>query len=117
MKLKNRIAWWIPKCASSECPSDEVTVTLIRTTKSNAYGEDFIIYDSYGVVFRQLDVSSDQQYTWSVTLCKGRYTIQMMDNDYYVGWSSGSNLVIKKGSSKVGTFSCSGKSKTSYFTV
>ena len=69
------------------------------------------------VRFRQPVVSDYQQYTWSVTLCKGVYTILMTDSDGD-SWSSNSNVVIKKGSTTIGTFRCSNsQSTTSTFTV
>ena len=117
--LKNKIAAIIPNCiVPPVCTTGQETITLIRTTKGWAYEEDFIIRDSNGYMkFRQPALSNDQQYTWSVTLCKGVYTILMTDS-YGDKWSTGSNVVIKKGSTTIGTFSCTNThSTTSTFTV
>ena len=117
--LKNKIAAIIPNCITPPvCTTGQETITLIRTTKNWAYEEDFIIRDSNNVVrFRQPVVSDYQQYTWSVTLCKGVYTILMTDSNGNK-WSTGSNVVIKKGSTTIGTFRCSNShSTTSTFTV
>ena len=109
----------IPDCvAATVCNTGQETITLIRTTKDDADEEDFIIRDSNGYVrFRQPVLSNNQQYTWSVTLCKGVYTILMTDS-FGDKWSTGSNVVIKKGSTTIGTFSCTNThSTTSTFTV
>ena len=117
--LKNKIAAIIPNCIIPPvCTTGQETITLIRTTKQYAGEEDFIIRDSNNVVrFRQPVVLDYQQYTWSATLCKGLYTILMTDS---LGdkWTSNSNVVIKKGSTTIGTFSCTNThSTTSTFTV
>ena len=80
--IKNKIAAIIPNCIiSPACTTGQETITLIRTTKGWAGEEDFIIRDSINVVrFRQPALSNNQQYTWSVTLCKGVYTILMTDS-------------------------------------
>ena len=117
--LKNKIAAIIPNCiVPPVCTTGQETITLIRTTQSWVSEEDFIISDSNGYMkFRQPALSNDQQYTWSVTLCKGVYTILMTDS-YGDKWSTGSNVVIKKGSTTIGTFSCTNThSTTSTFTV
>ena len=115
--LKNKIAAIIPKCITPACTTGQETITLIRTTKNWAYEEDFIIRDSNNVVrFRQPVLSENKQYTWSVTLCKGVYTILMTDS-YGDKWSTDSNVVIKKGSTTIGTFTCSNSQSTSTFTV
>ena len=117
--LKNKIAAIIPNCiVPPVCTTGQETITLIRTTQSWVSEEDFIIRDSNGYMkFRQPALSDYQQYTWSVTLCKGVYTILMTDS-YGDKWSTGSNVVIKKGSTTIGTFSCTNThSTTSTFTV
>ena len=117
--LKNKIEAIIPNCVTPpDCTTGQETITLIRTTKQYAYEEDFIIRDSNGYMkFRQPTLSNNRQYTWSVTLCKGVYTILMTDS-YGDKWSTGSNVVIKKGSTTIGTFSCTNShSTTSSFTV
>ena len=116
--LKNKIAAIIPNCIIPPvCTTGQETITLIRTTKQYAGEEDFIIRDSNGYVkFRQRVVSDYQQYTWSATLCKGLYTILMTDS-YSDSWSTGSNVVIKKGSTTIGTFRCSNSHSTLSFTV
>ena len=109
----------IPNCITPPaCTTGQEAISLVRTTTNFAYEEDFIIRDSSGYVrFRQPVLSNDQQYTWSVTLCKGVYTILMTDS-YGDKWSTGSNVVIKKGSTTIGTFSCTNThSTTSTFTV
>ena len=78
--------------------------------------EDFIIRNTDLIVnFRQPSVSDNKQYTWSVTLCKGNYSIFMTDSSS--GWSSGSNVVIKAGSTTIGSFTCSSSSASFSFTV
>ena len=78
-----------------DCTTGQETITLIRTTKSGAGEEVFIIRDSNGyLVFRQPSLSNNQQYTWSVTLCKGVHSILMTDS-YGDSWSSNSNVLIK----------------------
>ena len=116
--LKNKIEAIIPNCVTPpDCTTGQETITLIRTTKQYAYEEDFIIRDSNGYMkFRQPTLSNNRQYTWSVTLCKGVYTILMTDS-YGDSWSSNSNVVIKKGSTTIGTFTCSNSQSTSTFTV
>ena len=117
--IKNKIAAIIPNCITPPiCPTGQETITLIRTTKQYASEEDFFIRDSNNVVrFRQRVVSDYKQYTWSVTLCKGLCTILMTDS-YGNKWSTYSNVVIKKGSTTIGTFSCTNThSTTSTFTV
>ena len=118
MNLKNKIAWCIPNCIPlPTCTTGEEVITFIRTTKYYAYQEDFIIRNSNGVVYyRQPSVSNYQQYTWSVTLCKGSYWIVMTDT-YGDGWSSGSNVVLKVGSTTIGTYTCSSSSSSYTFTV
>ena len=95
--LKNKIEAIIPNCVTPpDCTTGQETITLIRTTQSWVSEEDFIIRDSNGYMkFRQPALSNNRQYTWSVTLCKGVYTILMTDS-YGDKWSTGSNVVIKK---------------------
>ena len=117
--LKNKIAAIIPNCVTPPvCTTGQETITLVRTTKGWAYEEDFFIRDSNNVVrFRQPAISNNQQYTWSVTLCQGLCTILMTDS-LGDSWSSNSNVVIKKGSTTIGTFRClNSHSTTSTFTV
>ena len=116
--LKNKIEAIIPNCVTPPvCTTGQETITLIRTTQSWVSEEDFIIRDSNGYMkFRQPTLSNNRQYTWSVTLCKGVYTILMTDS-YGDSWSSNSNVVIKKGSTTIGTFTCSNSQSTSTFTV
>ena len=116
--LKNKIEAIIPNCVTPPvCTTGQETITLIRTTKGWAYEEDFIIRDSNNVVrFRQPVLSENKQYTWSVTLCKGVYTILMTDSNGDK-WSTDSNVVIKKGSTTIGIFSCTNSQSTSTFTV
>ena len=117
--LKNKIEAIIPNCITPPvCTTGQETITLIRTTQSWVSEEDFIIRDSNGYMkFRQPALSNNRQYTWSVTLCKGVYTILMSDS-FGNKWSTGSNVVIKKGSTTIGTFSCTNThSTTSTFTV
>ena len=118
MNLKNKIAWCIPNCIPlPTCTTGEEVITFIRTTKRWADKEDFIIRNSnYVVYFRQPSVSNNQQYTWSVTLCKGINSIVMTDS-HGNKWSTDSNVVIKKGSTTIGTFTCSNSQSTSTFTV
>ena len=118
MNLKNKIAWCIPNCIPlPTCTTGEEVITFIRTTKSWASEEDFIIRNTnYVVYFRQPSVSNNQQYTWSVTLCKESYLIVMTDT-YGDGWSSGSNVVLKVGSTTIGTYTCSSSSSSYTFTV
>ena len=117
MNLKNKLAPWIPNCYPlSICTTGVEVVTIIRTTKSWASEEDFIIRNTDLIVnFRQPSVSDNKQYTWSVTLCKGNYSIFMTDSSS--GWSSGSNVVIKAGSTTIGSFTCSSSSASFSFTV
>ena len=117
MNLKNKIAWCIPNCIPlPTCTTGEEVITFIRTTKSWASEEDFIIRNTnYVVYFRQPSVSSNQQYTWSVTLCKGSYLIVMTDTSG--SWSFGSNVVLKVGSTTIGTYTCSSSSSSYTFTV
>ena len=118
MNLKNKIAWCFPNCIPlPACTTGEEVITFIRTTKSWASEEDFIIRNTnYVVYFRQPSVSNNQQYTWSVTLCKESYLIVMTDT-YGDGWSSGSNVVLKVGSTTIGSFTCSSSSASFSFTV
>ena len=117
--LKNKIAAIIPNCIIPPvCTTGQETITIIRTTKQYAGEEDFIIRDSNGYVkFRQPVLSENKQYTWSITLCKGKHSILMTDS-WGNKWSTDSNVVIKKGSTTIGTFRCSNShSTTSTFTV
>ena len=117
--LKNKIEAIIPNCVTPPvCTTGQETITLIRTTQSWVSEEDFIIRDSNGYMkFRQPALSDYQQYTWSVTLCKGVHSILMTDS-FGDSWSSDSNVVIKKESTTIGTFSCTNsQSTTSTFTV
>ena len=117
--LKNKIAAIILNCITPPvCTTGQETITLIRTTKSGAGEEVFIIRDSNGYrKFTQPTLSNYQQYTWSVTLCKGKHSILMTDS-WGNKWSTDSNVVIKKGSTTIGTFRCSNSySTTSTFTV
>ena len=89
---------------------------MIRTTKNYSNQEDFIIRNTdFIVYFRQPSVSDNKQYTWSVTLCKGYYTIFMTDS--FNSWSSGSNVLIKVGSTTIGSFTGSSSSASFSFTV
>ena len=118
MNLKNKIAWCIPNCIPlPTCTTGEEVITFIRTTKSWASEEDFIIRNTnYVVYFRQPSVSSNQQYTWSVTLCKESYLIVMTDT-YGDGWSPGSDVVLNTRSTTIGTYTCSSSSSSYTFTV
>ena len=106
MNLKNKLAPWIPNCYPlPTCTTGVEVVTIIRTTKRYSNQEDFIIRDSnYVVYYRLLSVKNKKKYTWSVILCKGSYLIVMADS-YGDGWSFGSNVVIKVGSTTIGTYS------------
>ena len=61
-------------------------------------------------------ISNNNGYTWSVTLCKATHTIHLYgytsSSSYY--WYSGSNVVLKKGSTVIGTYTCSSKYYTSF---
>ncbi len=117
LNLKSKIAEWIPNCIPlPACTTGEEVITIIRTTKSWASEEDFIIRNSnYVVYYRQPSVSDNQKYTWSVILCKGINSIVMTDTSG--SWSSGSNVVLKVGSTTVGTYTCSSSSSSYTFTV
>ena len=89
---------------------------MIRTTTSAASEENFVIRNTDFIVnFRQPSVSDNKQYTWSVTLCKGNYTIFMTHS--FNSWSSGSNVLIKVGSTTIGSFTGSSSSASFSFTV
>ena len=116
--LKYKISAAIPNCITPPtCTKGKETITLIRTTKKYASEENFFIRDSNGFTkYQQPTISNDQEYTWSISLCKGDYTLYLTDGNNN-GWSSGSNIVIKKGSTTIGTFRCSNSQSTVSFTV
>ena len=117
LNLKNKLAQWIPNCYPlSTCTTGVEVVTMTRTTKNYSNQEDFIIRNTdFIVYFRQPSVSDNKQYTWSVTLCKGNYTIFMTHS--FNSWSSGSNVLIKVGSTTIGSFTGSSSSASFSFTV
>ena len=118
MNLKNKIAWCIPNCIPlPTCTTGEEVITFIRTTKSWASQEDFIIRNTnYVVYFQQPLVSDNTKTIGFVTLCKGSYWIVMTDT-YGDGWSPGSDVVLNTRSTTIGTYTCSSSSSSYTFTV
>lgn len=102
------------------CTNGQETITMVRTTKSYASCEYFIIRDSSGVIrYSQPSINDNNGYTWTVTLCKATHTIHLYKSTYWscsssYYWYSGSNVVLKKGSTVIGTYTCSSKYYTSF---
>ena len=118
MNLKNKIAWCIPNCIPlPTCTTGEEVINIFRRTRYWADKEAFMIRNSNGVVYyRQPSVPDFTKHIGFVSLCKGSYWIVMTDT--YGSWSSGSNVVLKVGSTTIGTYTCSMPSSSSYtFTV
>ena len=118
MNLKNKIAWFIPNCIPRPtCTTGEVGITIIRRTRYWADQEVFIIHNSnYVVYYRQPSVPDFTKHIGFVSLCKGSYWIVMTDT-YGDGWSPGSDVVLKAGSTTIGTYTCSSSSSSYTFTV
>ena len=117
MNLKNKIAWFIPNCIPRPtCTTGEVGITIIRRTRYWADQEVFIIHNSnYVVYYRQPSVPDFTKHIGFVSLCKGSYWIVMTDTSG--SWSPGSNVVLKVGSTTIGTYTCSSSSSSYTFTV
>ena len=105
--LKNKIAAIIPNCIIPPvCTTGQETITLIRTTQSYADEEYLVIRDlNDNEKFSHGELKENQQYIWNVDLCKGEYKIVLTDT-YGDGWDDDSNVVIKKGSTTIGIYTC-----------
>ena len=119
INLSNQMKRYIPDCNMNPlpCTNGQETITMVRTTKSYSGYEYFIIRDASGVIrYKQPSIYENNGYTWSVTLCKATHTIHLYgytsSSSYY--WYSGSSVVLKKGSTVIGTYTSSSKYHTSF---
>ena len=99
-----------PPCITEE-------VTFIRKTMTLSGEESFSIIDSTNLtVFSQPEVSDNEHYSWTVSLCHGNYTVVMTDS-YGDGWTENSTLIIQYGSFSSEELTCYDSSIALSFTI